>query len=135
MSLYLFLLLTGCGLKANPIPPASVASQSPAEQKLTASITENAVVLTWQLQNQAGKISYINIEKSQLVSGGNGCKNCPRVFKRIGQWNVEKVKDEKHEYRFTDQSVEKGNNYNYRLKLCDENAVCHESSTAEIDFK
>jgi len=133
--LALILLITGCGLKANPVSPTSAVFQKQGEQKLTVSADGNAVVLTWQFQNQAGMTSHMNIEKSQLGSAGNICKDCPRTFERIGQLQVLNVKNGKNEYRFTDSLVEKGKTYSYRLKLCDEAGVCRESQTVEIDFK
>lgn len=131
----LILLMAGCGLKANPVPPASAVSQNQGGQKLTVSADGKAIVLTWQLQNQAGMLSHINIEKSQLGSAGNICRDCPRIFEKIGQLQVLNAKNEKNEYRFADLLVEKGKIYSYRLKLCDEAGVCRESQTVEIDFK
>lgn len=131
-SLVLAVWLTGCGLKTNPVPPVSVASQKQVEQKLTVTTAEKEVVLTWQLQNPGGMIKYVNIEKSMLGSAGNTCKDCPRTFERIGQLPV---KVENNEYRFADSLVEKGKLYSYRLKLCDDYGVCRESQTVEIDFK
>jgi hypothetical protein len=129
--LALILLATGCGLKANPVRSESAASAKQAEQRLSSSVDGNAIVLAWQLKNQT-VISYINVEKSQLGSAGNVCKDCPRTFERIGQVPVKKENDE---YRFVDSAVEKGRIYSYRLKLCDEAGVCRESQTVEVDYK
>lgn len=133
--LALILLTTGCGLKANPVGPTAAILQNQSEQKLTVAADVNTIVLTWQLQNQGGIINYINIEKSQMGSTGNICKDCPRTFERIGQLPLKNVKNEKDEYRFVDSLVVKGKIYSYRLKLCDEAGVCQESQTVEIDFK
>jgi len=133
--LVLFLLLTGCGLKGNPIPSASAALKNQGEQKLTVSADGNAIVLIWQLQNPDGKISYTDIEKSELGSTGNICRDCPRTFEKIGQVQLLSVKDENNEYKFSDPNVEKGKIYSYRLKLCDEAGVCRQSKTVEFDFK
>jgi hypothetical protein len=134
-SLVLALLLTGCGLKANPVPPVPALAQKPSEQKFQVSAEGNMVVLTWRLQNPGGTISHMNIEKSQLGSAGNICKDCPRTFEKIGQLQVLNAKNEKNEYRFADLLVQKGKIYSYRLKLCDESGDCRESQTVEIDFK
>ena len=133
--LALIFLASGCGLKDNPAPSTSAVTPKQSEQKLTVSVNENAIVLTWQVQNQAGMISHMNIEKSQLGTAGNICKDCPRMFEKIGQLPVLNVKNGKNEYRFTDSLIEKGKIYSYRLKLCDEAGVCRESQTVEIDFK
>ena len=127
--------MAGCGLKANPVPPASAVSQNQGKQKLTVSAAGNAVVLTWQLQNQAGILSHIIIEKSQLGSAGNICRDCPQTFEKIGQMQAENAKNEKKEYRFDDLLVEKGKIYSYRLKLYDDAGICRESQIVEIDFK
>lgn len=133
--IFFILLMAGCGLKANPVPPASAVSQNQGKQKLTVSAAGNAVVLTWQLQNQAGLLSHIIIEKSQLGSAGNICRDCPRTFEKIGQMQAENAKNEKKEYRFDDLLVEKGKIYSYRLKLYDDAGICLESQIVEIDFK
>lgn len=130
--LALILLATGCGLKGNPVSPTTAGFQSQGEQKLTATAVENAVMLAWQFQDMAGKISHINIEKSVLGSPGNVCRDCPRVFERIAQLPVRKDNDE---YRLRDASVAKGKIYSYRLKLCNEAGICQESQIVEIDFK
>ena len=131
----LVLLMAGCGLKANPVPLESAVSQNQNKQKLTVSADGKTIVLTWQLQNQAGMLSYIIIEKSQLGSAGNICRDCPRRFEKIGHLQAVNTKNEKKEYRFDDLRVEKGKIYSYRLKLCDEADICRESQTVEIDFK
>ncbi len=133
--LILILLATGCGLKGNPEPYASAVSMKKTEQNLSVAANENAVALTWRLQNPDGKITYMNVEKSELGSAGNVCKDCPRNFEQIGQLPVVNVKTEKNEYQFNDPLVEKGKVYSYRLKMCEENGVCHESQTVEINYK
>lgn len=133
--LALIILMAGCGLKANPAPSASAVTPKQGEQKLTVSTDGNAVALTWQMQNPDGKIRYTTIEKSQLGSTGNICRDCPRIFEKIGQLQVLNSKNEKSDYRFADSLVEKGKIYSYRLKLCDEAGICRESQTVEIDFK
>ncbi len=134
-SLVLALLLTGCGLKANPVPFVPAVAQKPGEQKFQVSAEGSTVVLIWRLQNPGGTISYTNIEKSQLGSAGNICKDCPRTFERIGQLPVRKAQSEKDDYQYLDSLVEKGKVYSYRLKFCDDAGVCRESQTVEIDFK
>ena len=133
LGLAVIMILAGCGLKANPVAPMSVAAGSDAQQILIASIDKNAVALTWRMKRPDGRIRYVEIEKSQLGSPGNTCRDCPRVFDKIGQLTVHDAK--KEEYRFMDHSVEAGKIYSYRLRLCEETGACRESSTVEIDFK
>ena len=129
----LFLLLSGCGLKANPVPLVSADLPMPVADKLAAKAKENAIVLTWMLNDPAGRIRYIDIARSRLGSPGNVCKDCPGTFEKIGQLRVDDPK--KSEYSFTDFLTEKGQTYSYRLKLCDEAQMCSESQTVEADMK
>ena len=132
-SVALALLLAGCGLKANPVPLVSVGLQNQAAQELMASVDGNSIVLTWTLNDPAGRTSYITIERSRLGSPGNACKDCPRTFEKIGQLRVDDLKN--NEYSFADSLAEKGQTYSYRLKLCDEADICSESHSVEADMK
>jgi hypothetical protein len=131
-SLAVVLCLAGCGLKANPVPSASSVVPGPEGKKMSVSVSESAVVLTWRFQDPKGELRYMNIERSRLGSAGNTCRDCPRTFERIGQLTA---KDGQNEYRYTDSNVEKGNVYSYRLKICSEIGVCRESQIVEIEYK
>lgn len=128
------LLLVGCGLKANPVPPASAGAQNPADQELAVSAQGDAAVLNWRLES-ANRVRYTLIERSTLGSPGNLCRDCPRTFERIGRLEAQNAGANGPEYRFSDVSAEKGKTYSYRLQLCDEAGVCRESQTVEIDFQ
>jgi hypothetical protein len=130
--LMMVICLTGCGLKANPVPSSFAILPVQNEKKMAVTISENTIVLTWRFQDPKGDLRYMNIEKSRLGSAGNTCRDCPRTFERIGQLIV---KDDKNEYRFTDSNVEKGSVYSYRLKICSEIGVCRESQVVEIEYK
>jgi hypothetical protein len=124
----------GCGLKSNPVPPASVAAQSKVVQAPAVSAEEGAAVLNWRLTS-SDRVSYTLIERSTLGTTGNICRDCPRTFEQIDRLPADSAGEKSREYRFSDSSVEKGKTYSYRLQLCDENDVCRESQTVEIDFK
>ena len=129
----LFLLLAGCGLKANPVPLVSADLPMPVADKLAAKAKENAIVLTWMLNDPAGRIRYIDITRSRLGSPGNVCKDCPGTFEKIGQFRVDDPK--KSEYSYTDFLAEKGQTYRYRLNLCDDADLCNESQTVDENMK
>ncbi len=132
LCLWMILCLSGCGLKANPTPSTSAVPPGQSDKKMAVSINENAIVLTWNFLDPKGEFRYINIERSRLGSAGNTCRDCPRTFERIAQLTV---RSDQNEYRFSDSSVEKGNAYSYRLKICSEIGVCRESQIVEIDYK
>lgn len=128
------LLLMGCGLKANPVPPVSTAARGGTVQKLTVSTEGVAAVLSWWLAS-SDRVSYTVIERSTLGSTGNICRDCPRTFEPIDRLPADNAGEKSREYRFVDSSVGKGKTYSYRLQLCEETGVCRESQTVEIDFK
>jgi len=112
-------------------------------QNMEAVSSDNAVILKWDFYDKDPKVTNIAIEKSEVGSAGNECKDCPRTFKRVGQVPAKPAKSlsedgQKKEYSslsFKDEEVEQGKTYNYRLMLCDDSNVCLESSAAEINFK
>ena len=133
--LVLILLTVGCGLKANPVPLASELAKTKYDPQLIITAEGKAVVLAWQLRNVDQRISHFNIEKSELGSRGNVCKDCPRSFEKIGQVPVMNSGEGKQKFGFTDSQVERGKTYSYRLGICDVSGVCSESQIVEMDFK
>jgi len=127
-------MLAGCGLKADPVPPASSGVQNGAHQTLAVSAEKDAAVLHWRLAS-SGRIRYMIVERSTLGTRGNVCRDCPRTFEPIDRMAADDAGKSGREYRFSDLSVEKGKTYSYRLQLCDEGDVCRESQTVEIDFQ
>ncbi|MCX5849880.1 MAG: hypothetical protein NTW65_10565 [Deltaproteobacteria bacterium] len=97
-----------------------------------------AVILIWDFFNKDEKINYVAVEKSEVGSSGNECKDCPRSFERIGQVPVRGIKLKNKEFNtfsFTDKKVEQGKTYNYRLMLCENSDMCLEGYAKEINFK
>jgi hypothetical protein len=100
--------------------------------------SDGAVILKWNFQDMDGKINYINIEKSEVGSAGNECKDCPRRFERISQMQIKEIiLDNKvsSALSYTDKKVVKGRIYNYRLILCEDAGICLEAAAAEINYK
>ena len=103
---------------------------------MKAVVSDNAVVLKWDFYGKDSKINYIAVEKSEVGSTGNECKDCPRTFARIGQITLKEIKQENKGYiSFTDKKVTQGKTYNYRLLLCDDFNNCLENAITEINFK
>jgi hypothetical protein len=80
--LVLLLIVTGCGLKGNPLASTSVLDYKNLVKNMEASILNDGVVLKWAFYNKDGIISDIFIEKSEVGSAGNECKGCPRTYER-----------------------------------------------------
>jgi hypothetical protein len=139
----MFFFFTGCGIKGNPVMPSRVPDHGQIVQNMEAVSSGNAVILKWDFYDKDPKVTNIAIEKSEVGSAGNECKDCPRTFKRVGQVPVKPAnplsedgqKKEYSSFSFKDKEVEQGKTYNYRLMLCDDSNVCLKSSAAEINFK
>ena len=136
--LMLLFVIIGCGLKSNPQATRSTPDYRLIVKDMQAIPGDDAVMLKWNFQDRDGKINYINIEKSEVGSAGNECKDCPRTFDRINQMQIKGIiLDNKVPsiLSYTDKEVVKGKIYNYRLILCDDAGVCQEASAAEINYK
>lgn len=133
---FLFIVVvTGCGLKGNPIPYTVLADNKPVVRNLEIVQTENSIILKWNIQDKDRLIKYIGIERSEAGSPGNECKDCPRTFERIGQITFNEVIPQDKELNYIDKKVVKGKTYNYRLMLCEDNGNCSEGATVEINYK
>lgn len=136
--LMILIIITGCGLKGNPVSLSAVSAHRQIVQNMKAVSSDDAVILKWDFYDKDTKINYIAIERSEVGSAGNECKDCPRTFERLGQVPIKGIRpenQESHTLSFTDKKVVKGKTYNYRLMLCDDSDVCLEGSAAEINFK
>lgn len=132
------ILFTGCGLKGNPVSLSAVSDHRQVVQNMKAVSSDDAVILKWDFYDKDTKINYIAIERSEVGSAGNECKDCPRTFGRVGLVPLKGVMPENKKSNilsFTDKKVIKGNIYNYRLMICDDSGLCLESAATEINFK
>lgn len=137
--LLLFLIIiSGCGVKGNPVPYPVVAQNKPTVSKMEAISSVEAIALRWNFQDKDRLVSFIGVERGELGTAGNECKNCPRTYERIGQIMIRgaiAADKEQVTLNFVDEKVVKGRTYNYRLVLCDENGNCPEASEVEINYR
>jgi hypothetical protein len=127
----------GCGLKSNPVSLNANPDYQQTVKNLIAVSADDSITLKWDFYDKSGLINNINIEKSEVGSAGNECKDCPRTFGRIGQIPVKESVPEGKKIKtfyFTDNKVEQGKTYNYRLMLCDDGGLCREASRVEANF-
>jgi predicted small lipoprotein YifL len=130
------IIFTGCGLKGNPVSLSTASDHRQSVQNVKAVSSGDAVILKWDYYDKDVKINYIAIERSEVGSAGNECKDCPRTFGRVGLVPIKRTENkESNTFSFTDKKVVQGKIYNYRLMLCDDSGVCLEGSAAEINFK
>ncbi len=137
ISLLLVLFAVGCGIKSDPVPLVSMIDYRQMISNVNASVQDNSVVMTWQLNDKRSAIKNIYVERSEVGGPGNECVGCPLNYERIGQKEIipsllksAQIKNQS----FTDTNVEQGKTYNYRLILCDDAGVCQEKSGAQIKF-
>jgi len=82
----MFFFLTGCGIKGNPVIFSRCAgSWADCAEYGSCFLPVTRVILKWDFYDKDSKITNIAIEKSEVGSAGNECKDCPRTFKRVGQ--------------------------------------------------
>ena len=132
------ILFTGCGLKGNPVALSTMPDNRQIVQNMKAVSSGDTVILKWDFYDKDTKIIFIAIERSEVGSAGNECKDCPRTFERIGQVPVKRIKPENKESNalsFSDKKVLQGKTYNYRLMLCDGSGECFNVAATEINFK
>ncbi len=130
-------VLSGCGIKNNPVPSVSMVDYRPLVGNIMATPQEDGVLLSWELNDKKVAIRNIYIERSQPGAAGNECPGCPQTFERMGRLRVERLllpREQLKKMSFTDKKVEKGKMYNYRLLLCDEADVCQDKPAAQITF-
>ncbi len=134
----LILTFTGCGIKGNPVILSDMPDYGLIVKNFRADSLSNEVTLKWDFYDRDNKIDHIVIEKSEVGSAGNECKDCPRTFESIAQIplkeNVKKISENKN-FIFPDKKVIHGKIYNYRLMLCDDANMCYEGNSTEINFK
>ena len=136
--LALVFVFFGCGVKNNPIPRTSMIDYRPMVDKIEAVSKDDAVVLSWELNDEDALIKNIYIERSEQGAAGNECPECPQKFERIGHLEISKPllgKQKTKKQGFVDTKVEKGKIYNYRLMLCDIAGVCQDKPATQVNFK
>ena len=127
LGLMIILMAAGCGLKANPSPVVSKEDPEQKNIKLGIVYQDDAIILTWPAVKRAYR--HIIVEKSELGSAGNVCKDCPRTFTGIADLPAG------NENRYVDRLVEKNKSYSYRLKMCEDSGYCWQSQIVETDIK
>jgi hypothetical protein len=136
--LVMLINFTGCGIKGNPVIISRVPDYRQNVKNFTAVSSGDELILKWDFCDKDFKINYVVIEKSEVGSAGNECKDCPRTFERAGEVPVKEAgrkNKECNSFSFTDKKVIHEKTYDYRLMLCDDSNICYKSESTEINFK
>lgn len=128
--------IISCGVKGNPVMLSQTQNDAAALRNLRTVISGSAIEIQCDLYGKNSRMNYIAIEKSEVVSIGNECKDCQRGFERIAQVTIKEMNQNHKGYiSYTDEKVAKGKTYDYRLLLCDEFNNCFQHAVTKIEYK
>ncbi|MGO9136807.1 MAG: hypothetical protein ACLP9S_05475 [Syntrophales bacterium] len=126
-------VLSGCGKKGDPRPPASAL---PAISDLKASLADYGVVLRWTVPEVKGGIQKYRIERSEMLARGATCPECPpkyAVVTDISANDPKLAKQGENTVLYLDAGIKAGYLYTYRVVACDSSGVCSQASNiAEV---
>ncbi len=131
-----FFVMTGCGVKAAPVPPGLVVA--PAVKDLGAAQIPEGVRLAWTMPGTGPEIARIQILRSELAVAEDSCPGCPRAFKLAAEPRPRDLRSEQGSRTvvYVDREVSPGLLYTYTIRLCDASGFCSpESNKAEVKFK
>lgn len=127
----LILILTGCGLKGDPIPPR--IKPPAAINDLSAATSRGGILLGWALTDPLEKIGVFQILRSETVRGTEACPECPQDYKRhktIPVADPTLRRDGEKKFSYNDADVDAGHFYSYRIVVCDRTGICSAPSNA-----
>lgn len=138
LNLVVTITILGCGVKGNPVISKNIPDNARIVQNFKATASGNEVILEGEIYSRDPQNSSIVMERSELGSSGNECKDCPKKYERIAKIFVKEIKKENKEHNnfsFTDKKVTHGKVYNYQLLLCDDFNTCFKKAVTEINFQ
>lgn len=108
-------------------------------QNFKAISSPDGVLLKWDVSRGDHSVDHMAIERSEVGTPGNECKDCPRTYEKMaevaaGGRELPQSGDSYNNLSFIDKKVVKGKTYKYRLLICNKKNNCIEGSTAEINF-
>jgi hypothetical protein len=112
--------LAGCGVKAPPVPPKSIAPAAIVD--LTAHLDQDIVTLNWSVPKgkaagTAGVAGFIVYRAGVSLEDPAACTECPLLFRRIAEIDMEQYMagaSDRKKVTFR-QSVDLGFRYVYKV--------------------
>jgi hypothetical protein len=129
--LFVAVAATGCGKKADPIPPLFISP--PAIADLTADSVVEGILLGWTVPGTIARIDHFRILRGEAAAD-QACPGCPQEYRPLA---MPKVADQKLQhvgdrmFRYVDEAVTAGRFYSYRVSACDFKGHCGEPATAQ----
>lgn len=122
-------VLCGCGKKGDP-RPSGVAPPN-AISDLRATLGDYGVVLRWTIPEAKGGIQRYKIERSELLTKGAACPDCPLEYAVVADLvsNDRKLaKEAANVVLYLDSGIKAGYFYTYRVVTCDLSEICSQAS-------
>lgn len=89
----------GCGIKGPPMPPQK--EPIPAVTNLSASIAQEAIVLTWSAAGNPSDVAGYTIYSSRSDLTQPPCQGCPREFMKVGTYSMDGQGESGEMYQFS----------------------------------
>jgi hypothetical protein len=121
---------TGCGKKADPIPPHLILP--PAIADLRADSGAEGILLGWSATGTDGRIDHFRILRSEAAAD-QACPGCPQDYRPLATLKISTPglrRDGKTGFTYVDAAVTAGRYYSYRVSACDSQGHCGEPSAS-----
>lgn len=125
----LMLVMTGCGLKSDPLPPKVIPPAAVTD--LGAASSRAGVLLTWSIADPLDKIGAFQVLRSETVRGEDACPECPQDYRRyrtIPAKDPLLQREGERKLSYNDGDVDRGHFYSYRIVICDRLGICGAAS-------
>jgi len=129
LAVILLLSASGCGKKADPIPPRVVLPPPVVDLK-TESVS-GGIALVWSVTGSGGDAGSFKILRSVTVDAGQACPACPQDYR---PFLTVKLTDNRLQpmgektFRYLDMEVRDGGYYSYRIAVCNRTGQCSADS-------
>jgi len=123
------LIMGGCGLKGNPVPPQIMAPPPIADLK--ASSISQGVLLDWTVPTLVGNVASFKIVRSVTLDGSLACPGCPQEYQPLATASLTDAnlsREGEKGFRYYDLTVRDGSYYSYRIQACSRSGQCSEAS-------
>jgi hypothetical protein len=125
LMLMTLLLMSGCGLKADPVP----RQIRPLKAVTDVRIQEEAggIVIRWRLPEQPRPVTRFEVYRSEFGPDGEKCPGCPPDETRIAGLaddESKRVSGEDGAFGYRDGDLNPGRLYRYRVIACDGGGFC-----------
>ncbi len=126
-----FFSISGCGVKKPPIPPRQVSPMAVTD--LNKIIEQERLKLTWTIpKGKKPELLGFILYRSRVELTDADCKDCPVLFKRIGDILIKSQENGMMKY---EETLEKGYKYIYKvITYATDGTVSTDSNFVEFTY-